>query len=199
MEEKGLPVFVVAPSTILRPVQPGAKTDRLDCLKPAECAAKGLAKPIAVPSEEEEADRSLVRRRRIETAPGQDGGGKKRPRGGAGDGSGLLPGDLQTPPVQKARGDRRVFGSGPMVRHGGKGRKRGGIVPTGRKRLRSILVEAAWTFKRYDPGAREFYNRTLARCGVTQKAIPALARKPAIVIRRLCLEQRPYRSAAVNF
>ena len=85
-----------------------------------------------------------------------------------------------------------------MVRHGGKGRKRGGIVPTGRKRLRSILVEAAWTWKRYDPGAREFYNRILARCGVTQKAITALARKPAIVIRRLCLEQRPYRSAAVN-
>ena len=87
------------------------------------------------------------------------------------------------------------LGLAPMVRHSGKGRKRGGIAPTGRKRLRSILVEAAWSWKRYDPAAREFYNRILARCGVTQKAITALARKPAIVIRRPCLEQRPYRSA----
>ena len=63
LEEAGFPVSVVAPSKLLRPVRPGAKTDRLDCLKLAEYAAKGLAKPIAVPSEEEEADRSLIRRR----------------------------------------------------------------------------------------------------------------------------------------
>jgi len=63
LEEMGFPVWVVAPSRLLRPIRPGAKTDRLDCLKLAEYAAKGLLKPIAVPSEEEEADRSLIRRR----------------------------------------------------------------------------------------------------------------------------------------
>jgi transposase len=63
LEEYGLPVYEVAPSKLLRPVRPGAKTDRLDCLKLAEYGAKGMLRPIAVPSLEEEADRSLIRHR----------------------------------------------------------------------------------------------------------------------------------------
>ena len=71
-------------------------------------------------------------------------------------------------------------------------------MPTGQKRLRSILIEAAWTWKRYDPYAREFYNRILAKCGLTQKAICAVARKLAIIMWRLCLEERPYRPAQIG-
>ncbi|MFU2210658.1 IS110 family transposase [Solidesulfovibrio sp. C21] len=41
----------------------GAKTDRLDCVKLADYAAKGMLRPIAVPTEEQEAQRSLERRR----------------------------------------------------------------------------------------------------------------------------------------
>ncbi|MBW1713928.1 MAG: transposase [Deltaproteobacteria bacterium] len=63
LEESGLPVMEVAPSKQLRPVGFGAKTDRLDCLKLVEHGAKGMLKPIAAPSVEEEADRSLIRRR----------------------------------------------------------------------------------------------------------------------------------------
>ncbi len=46
-----------------RPVTAGAKTDRLDCLKLASYAAKGLLHSIAIPTTEEESYRSLLRRR----------------------------------------------------------------------------------------------------------------------------------------
>jgi len=273
LEEVGLPVFVVAPSKVLRPVRPGSKTDRLDCLKLAEYAVKGLTKPIAVPSEEEEADRSLIRRRHqvvddlrrvkqrikslllcygvaepagLETWSNKSIAKLERT---------ILPGraritlrsmirELRFVAKELGRIDQELkrmaalkrhrkkvstlrtipgvgpvaavafcleifspkrfnrpeeiasyLGLAPTVRQSGEGKKRGRIVPTGQKRLRSILVEAAWTFKRYDPGAREFYNRILAKTGVAQKAICALARKLAIIMWRLCLEQRSYRPA----
>lgn len=63
LEAAGCRVIVVAPSRVPRPVTAGAKTDRLDCLKLAEYASRGLLRPIAVPTEEEEANRSLNRRR----------------------------------------------------------------------------------------------------------------------------------------
>lgn len=56
-------MLVAAPSRIPRPVLHGAKTDRLDCIKLAEYGARGMVKPIAVPTEEQEARRMLSRRR----------------------------------------------------------------------------------------------------------------------------------------
>ena len=61
--EAGIPAIVAAPSRIIRPVSPTAKTDSLDCRKLAELAAKDMVRSIAVPSEEEEALRALERRR----------------------------------------------------------------------------------------------------------------------------------------
>lgn len=61
----GIPVIVAAPSKIPRSVTPGAKCDRLDCLKLADYAAKGMLKSIAIPTEEEEARRTLLRRRHM--------------------------------------------------------------------------------------------------------------------------------------
>ena len=63
LTEYGYRVIVAAPSRIPRPSTRGAKTDRLDCIRLAEYAAKGILQPIAVPSETEEARRTLVRRR----------------------------------------------------------------------------------------------------------------------------------------
>ena len=60
---EGITAVVAAPSRIIRPVTPMAKTDSLDCRKLAVLAAKDMIKPIAVPSEEEEALRALERRR----------------------------------------------------------------------------------------------------------------------------------------
>ena len=59
----GFPVTVAAPSRIPRQVTPGAKTDRLDCLKLAKLAASGMLKPIAIPTPEQEGERALSRRR----------------------------------------------------------------------------------------------------------------------------------------
>jgi|GEM_PF-5108132 len=39
----------------------------------------------------------------------------------------------------------------PTVRQSGPGKARERIIPTGRKRLRWILIKAAWTWKQYDP------------------------------------------------
>ena len=58
-----IPVMVAAPSKIPRSVSAGAKTDRLDCLKLAHYAAKGMIRPIAIPTAEEDARRALLRRR----------------------------------------------------------------------------------------------------------------------------------------
>lgn len=59
----GYAVLVAAPSKI--PSLPGrqAKSDRLDAVRGGELAANGQLKPVCVPSEQEEADRQVGRRR----------------------------------------------------------------------------------------------------------------------------------------
>lgn len=63
LRQANLPVQVVAPSKTPRQSAPDSKTDRLDCRKLAEYAAKGLLKPITAPSVQQEADRQLCRLR----------------------------------------------------------------------------------------------------------------------------------------
>jgi len=276
LEENGLPVFVVAPSRLLKPIRPGSKTDRLDCLKLAEHAAKGLLKPIAVPNKEEEADRSVIRRRHqvvdnlrrvkeriksllllygVTPPPGLETWSRKavtqldelglpgrakvsldslvrelrflgqemrrinreleklarlkrhqakvsalRTIPGIGPVAAMAFRLEIFKPERFARAEEvaAYLGLAPTVRQSGEGQARGRIIPTGQKRLRSILVEAAWTFKRCDPKAKEMYNRIVARCGVAQKAICAVARKLALIMWRLCLEQRPYQPAQTS-
>ena len=59
----GLPAQVIATSKILAPVGPEAKCDRLDCRRLALLAAKGLLHPVRIPTEQEEADRQVLRLR----------------------------------------------------------------------------------------------------------------------------------------
>lgn len=63
LQTAGQSVIVAAPSRIPRSVTVGAKCDRLDCLKLADYAAKGMLKAIAIPTPQEEARRALMRRR----------------------------------------------------------------------------------------------------------------------------------------
>ena len=63
LKSKGIPTIVAAPNKIPRSVSPGSKTDRLDCIKLAIYASKGLIKPIAIPTPKEESERALIRRR----------------------------------------------------------------------------------------------------------------------------------------
>ena len=266
-----IPVTVAAPSKIPRSVSAGAKTDRLDCLKLAHYAAKGLIRPIAIPTAEEEAQRALLRRRhqlvdRVRQCKQRIKGfllyhGFKETdaiRNWHSDYADqiaalpLLPEGRLTmeshvrelrfltqelsdvtaqlevlnrqPEHQKViqsltsvpgvgqvvattfrlelfrperfqRGDEvaSYLGLAPTVRHSGEKTPKGYLVPVGQKRLRSLLIEAAWMWRAKDPKACELYNKLLSKTGVPQKAIAALARKLAIILWRLSIEQRAYR------
>lgn len=59
----GLPVDVVAPSKTPQRPDRSAKSDRLDCVTLAEYSAAGLLRPVAIPTETQEADRQLPRLR----------------------------------------------------------------------------------------------------------------------------------------
>lgn len=266
-----IPVTVAAPSKIPRSVRPGAKTDRLDCLKLADYAAKGLIRSIAIPTVEEEAQRALLRRRhqlvdRVRQCKQRIKGfllchGVKETdairtwRSDFEEQIAALPllpegrltieshlreltflqqelsevaeqlGHLSRQPEHRAalRALTSVPGVGqvvatsfrlelfrpelfhrkeeagsylglaPTVRHSGEKTPKGYLVPVGQKRLRSLLVEAAWMWRAKDPQAGELYNKLLSKTGVPQKAIAALARRLAIILWRLSIEQRAYR------
>ena len=84
------------------------------------------------------------------------------------------------------------LGLAPMVHHSGESIPSGRLRPVGQKRLRSLLVEASWRWKKEDPGADAIYARVLGRTGIAQKAIVAVARRLAEILWRLSIEQRPY-------
>lgn len=272
LQEQDYPITVVAPSKVPRSVSKGAKTDRLDCLKLAHYLAKGLLRPIAIPTKEEEAQRALLRRRhqvvdsirrckqRIKGLLLYHGVEETATishwRRGFHQEIASLPlhpearltidshlreldflqqelSNVTTQldqinrqpnhdPVIKAltsvpgvghvvattfhleifrpeRFDRAeeltsYLGLAPTVRHSGEKTPRGYLVPVGQTRLRSLLIEAAWMWRAKDTAARERYNKLLSKTGVPQKAIAALARKLAIILWRLSIEQRAYQA-----
>ena len=271
LEAEHIPVIVAAPSKVPRSISAGAKTDRLDCLKLALFASKGLLRPIAVPTAQEEAERALCRRRhqlvdsirrckqrikgfllyhgfeeteslrrwhtdypeQIAALPletegrltieshlreltffeselcsviDQLGHMNKHPRHQR-----VIKSLTSVPGVGKIvattfhtelfrperfnRGEEvaSYLGLAPTVRHSGEKTPRGYLVPVGQTRLRSLLIQSAWIWRAKDPYAQEIYNRLLSKSGVPQKAIAALARRLAIILWRLSIEQRVYR------
>lgn len=269
----GLKVFIAAPSRIPRAILSGAKTDRLDCIRLADYAAKEMIKSIAIPSETEEAERSLLRRRhklldrvrsckqRIKSFLLQYGIQEPQSLRGWSQRAVRDLEQLEMTPearmtlesllrelsfceqekrlleecldklsnrkehvqtmryLQSVPGVGRIvsatfrfelfrperfrrseevtsyLGLAPMVRHSGERSPSGRIRPVGQKRLRSLLIEAAWLWRAKDPYAENLYNRCLGRQGISQKAIVAVARKLAVILWRLCMEQRLYRSS----
>lgn len=267
----GYTVIVAAPSRIPRPCTRGAKTDRLDCIRLAEYVAKGMLKPIEIPSESDEAKRSLVRRRhqladnlrkvktrikahllflgveepaglhmwtrgsimalkklKLETAARWTLDSLLLELSGLEENLASLKARLAElsedeahhktieclksmpgvgpvvantfvlelfKPERFARGEEvaSYLGLAPVVRQSGESQRGGRIRPVGQKRLKSLLVEAAWIWRAKDPWASAFYGRLLSRTGIAQKAIIGLARKMAIILWRLIMEQRPYR------
>src|SRR5512143_1370723 len=65
LRSEGFNAQVIAPSKLLAPVGPEAKSDRLDCRRLAQLSAKGLLHPVRVPTEQEEADRQVLRLREL--------------------------------------------------------------------------------------------------------------------------------------
>jgi len=266
-----IPVIVAAPSKVPRSIRAGSKTDRLDCLKLVRFAAKGLIRPIAIPTEQEEASRALSRRRHqlVDNVRRS----KQRIKGfllyhGIQESHVLqhwladYPDEIAALPLEEEarltieshlrelnflqnelssvtqqldqmnaqphrrsvirslvsvpgvgkvvattfstelfrperfnRGDEvaSYLGLAPTVRHSGEKTPRGYLVSVGQTRLRSLLIEAAWMWRTKDSYARERYNKLLCKTGVPQKAIAALARRLAIILWRLSIEQRAYR------
>jgi transposase len=274
LERVHFPVIVAAASRIPRSVTTSAKCDRLDCIKLADYAAKGMLKSIAIPTPDEEARRSLLRRRHIlvdsvrrskqrikslllflgvpEPAEVTHWSNKApdtlltlslKPEARLTLESYLreltfhqtelrtvehqlrqivktteqcqsiiylqtVPGvgptvatsyafELYRPQRFTNGGEVASYvGLAPVVRHSGGRTPSGRLVPVGQTRLRSLLVEAAWMWKAKDPFAAELYHRLLAQTGLPQKAITAVARRLAIILWRLIVEQRPYRVMA---
>lgn len=83
-------------------------------------------------------------------------------------------------------------GLAPMVRQSGQSKGRAKLRPVGQKRLRSLLIEAAWCWMRKDEQARSKYLRIVCKTNVTQKAIVAVAKDLAIILWRLSIEQRAF-------
>ncbi len=262
-----IPAMVVSANRIPRPATQSAKTDKIDCIALAKYASMGLLKGIAVPSEEQEAARSIIRRRHAvsrELAKTKVAiksflicHGLPEPSGlrtWNGESrraletismlpdlrvtldsllrqlnrfeeekklleksvkSTLPPKDdfLQTVPgvgpITSATFRAELFspdrfersekltsfiGLAPVDNKSGQGQGKSRLVPCGQGRLRSMLVEAAWVLRGKEKWASKFYDNVLRRSGKFQKAIMALARKLAIILWRLWLEGRPYRS-----
>lgn len=89
------------------------------------------------------------------------------------------------------------IGLAPMVHHSGEKTPRGHLVPVGQTRLRSLLIEAAWMWRSKDEYAATLYDKLYSRTRIPQKAITALARRLAIILWRLSIEQRAYKPIAV--
>lgn len=85
------------------------------------------------------------------------------------------------------------IGLAPIISQSGQSKAKSGIVRNGQRRLRSILVECAWQHKSKDAQAESLYKRVLARTGLPQKAITAVARRLGILLWRLLVEKRSYR------
>jgi len=270
LETAGLPVIVAAASRIPRTAAPSAKTDQLDCRRLAQFAAKGLLRPIAVPTEEQEAERTLIRRRNqlskglrvcknrirslllefnmpeppklsnwskramdaLERMPLPNEAlftlnshltelrfliaqrdavmtrleqiGKKNfhekvmsclqsvPGVGPQVAAAFRLEVFQPERFRNAEELGGYLGLAPVVRQSGQDKGSRCLQPVGKTALRSLLVEAAWKFKAKDPRARSLYNKLLSKHGVPQKALVAVARKLAVMLWRLSLEQRPY-------
>ena len=74
----------------------------------------------------------------------------------------------------------RYVGLAPTVRQSGTACRGGPLLKAGQGKWRSLLIEAAWSWRTHDAKARAVYNRLLANTGNANKAIVGLARRLAI-------------------
>jgi transposase len=86
------------------------------------------------------------------------------------------------------------IGLAPVISQSGASNGYARLIPCGQGKLRSVLIEAAWRLLSKEEWASIFYRRILNNSGNAQKAIIALARKLAIILWRLWLENRIYES-----
>ena len=90
----------------------------------------------------------------------------------------------------------KYIGLCPRVSQSGQTRRDGPIMKTGRRQLRSKLVEISWRWQATDERAKRIYRRLLGNTGSAQKAIVGLARHMAIDLWRMLCREEYYRNAA---
>lgn len=83
-------------------------------------------------------------------------------------------------------------GLAPDVRSSGQSRKEGPLNRSGNRRLKTLLIEAAWRWRHYDPHAKTHYARMLSNTGCAQKAITAVAHKLGIIMWNILKNQTDY-------
>jgi transposase len=88
------------------------------------------------------------------------------------------------------------LGLAPRVRQSGETRIEGPTIRAGQGVLRSKLVEAAWSWVRYDAAAKKLYHHLCSNTGNGKKAIIAMARKLATNLWAMSISQEEYRQAA---
>jgi len=275
-QEFGVPVLVVAPSRIPRPVSKTGKTDRLDSMKLAEYLAKDMIKGIAIPTEPESHLRSLERCRqqlveRKRTVRQQIKAlllfhGLDEPAGLANWSAGsvqsltemALPEALrfsldsylrehaflleelfclrkQLSAALQAEGKKQAIehlrsipgvgetiaatfmtqifrperferaeelcayvGLAPVTSHSGSGKASTRLCQVGQSYLRSILIQGAWRLVSAEQQYHDLFIRIRNKTGLFAKALVAVARKLLILMWRVAVENRPYRSVAVQ-
>lgn len=89
-------------------------------------------------------------------------------------------------------------GLAPDVRSSGQSRKEGPLNRSGNRRLKTLLIEAAWRWTRYDPHAKTYYNHMFSNTGCAQKAITAVAHKLGIVMWNIMEKQTDYVPGGIN-
>jgi hypothetical protein len=67
-------------------------------------------------------------------------------------------------------------------------------MPSGQSCLRRLLIEASWKLRSEAVWAKRLYSQVLCRSGMPQKAIVEAARKLAVMLWRLLIENRTYQA-----
>lgn len=88
----------------------------------------------------------------------------------------------------------QLIGLAPLKRSSADREKQCGRGHGGKKKVRSLLIEAAWRWIGKDPGARKIFDRICAgKQNRRKKSIVAMARRLAIILWRLIKEGRLYK------
>lgn len=91
----------------------------------------------------------------------------------------------------------RMLGLAPGIRQSGDTRREGNILRSGNKRIRSVLVEAAWRWIAGDEAMAKVYRRLVGNTGSAKKAIVGMARRLGILLWRMSVQQQPYHPQSI--
>jgi transposase len=91
----------------------------------------------------------------------------------------------------------QMLGTAPLRRSTGQTIHDCGRDEQGNRRLRSLLIEAAWRWVAQEPGARHKFRQLVGRKVLANQAIVAMARKLGIILWRIWIEKRPYTSMPI--